>query len=409
MAEKAIWRAGFEVEVVLGHLNIPRFQRELEAGGAMDRASHAYCQAVAALLRQHTGRRWMAPRRSSSKPGYYVISEYGLDPLYWPEDRLAGVELLTPPLPLPEADSVRREIIRAIDEIDGEFNFWPSDVTADCAWHINIDPGEEHNLDPEAFIVGVDELLLLSRNDRLFSKYAGLQRHSVGFSVLRHLDQDPQGKLLRPTLPILLSAHAGRGKSFAANFDKLLRGYLELRHFSAASFFDGPSLIEQLERILPAMEVPFNQTALLGDLFFKKFMVLATWLASTRERISWQVGPFNLMQAEGLVSFDDAPIGTILFDGSAELHLHGRKRYDHIAALRGFELPDVAEAVALLALDLAELRNFGAARKPSSSKVFQNEIVRLANVLKADPELSSDHQLAAVRALAASEPSSTAR
>ncbi|WP_436425871.1 hypothetical protein, partial [Enterococcus faecium] len=88
--------------------------------------------------------------------------------------------------------------------------------------------------DPDRFILGVDELLLLANNDRLFSRYTGLQRHAVGVPLLRHLAQDPEGKFLLGTaLGNLLDASAGRDKGYAANFGKLLKGYLELRHFSA--------------------------------------------------------------------------------------------------------------------------------------------------------------------------------
>src|SRR3546814_17596973 len=68
-----------------------------------------------------------APTKSPQRPGFYVVPEYGLDPLNWPECRLAGVELLTPPLPLDEAEAVRTELYEAIYEIDGDFNFFRSE------------------------------------------------------------------------------------------------------------------------------------------------------------------------------------------------------------------------------------------------------------------------------------------
>ncbi|MFX9858905.1 hypothetical protein ABTP71_18460, partial [Acinetobacter baumannii] len=91
-----------------------------------------------------------------------------------------------------------------------------------CGWHINIDAGDGYRLDPDRFILGVDELLLLANNDRLFSRYTGLQRHAVGVPLLRHLAQDPEGKFLLGTaLGNLLDASAGRDKGYAANFGKL--------------------------------------------------------------------------------------------------------------------------------------------------------------------------------------------
>jgi hypothetical protein len=254
-----------------------------------------------------TGREWTAPLNSPSRPGYYVISEYGLDPLHWPNDRVAGVELLTPPLPLDEADTVRAEIIGAIREMDGDFNFIPSKITEDCGWHINIDAGETQSLGPDEYILGTDELLLLWRNSRLFGPYTGLQRHAAGIAVLRHLQRDPQGALLRfPGLLNLLNKTAGRGKRYAANFDKLERGYIELRHFSAISFFGGQSLVEQLDRIPAAMEIWHNQSSELVEIFLRKFRLLFEWLESIRHRLSWEVGPFTTI-AEGRVLFDGEP------------------------------------------------------------------------------------------------------
>jgi len=218
------WRAGFELEIILGDLGELRFERELRDGEAMDEASPAFCRAFAAKLRERTGRAWSAPSRPPQRPGFYVVPEYGLDPLNWPEDRLAGVELLTPPLPLDDAETVRTELFEAIYEIDGDLNFFADEHTANCGWHINIDAGDGFRLDPDRFILGVDELLLLANNDRLFSRYTALQRHAVGVPLLRHLAHDPTGKfLLGSALGNLLDAHAGRDKGYAANFAKLLK------------------------------------------------------------------------------------------------------------------------------------------------------------------------------------------
>src|SRR3546814_14246483 len=70
---------------------------------------------------------------------------------------------------------------------------------------------------------------------------------------------------------------------------KLLKGYLELRHFSAESFFNGPHLIEQLERIPAAFEVwpahshPFEQA------FRRKFLLLSRWLVRIRGKLEWDL------------------------------------------------------------------------------------------------------------------------
>jgi hypothetical protein len=326
------------------------------------------------------------------RPGFYVIPEFGLDPLHWPDDRFAGVELLTPPLPLDEADAVRKEITSAVDEIDEDFNFIPSDTTADCGWHINIDAMDRHRLDPAAYVVGTDELLILSRNSRLFSSYTGLQRHAVGISLLRHLKSDRQGDILRSTgLENLLNMTAGRNKHYAANFSKLERGYVELRHFSALSFFNGPSLVEQLDRIPTAMEIGINKRSQLTDIFLQKFLVLFEWLEGIRGRITWEMQPSKTI-SQGKVLFEGEPIATLTANGSVKLYLHGPRQYDYIASIEEILLPDIAEAVALLALDLSELRSLGVRRASSPNVGFRQALSRLASRLRRDPTLSSDYQ-----------------
>jgi hypothetical protein len=120
----------------------------------------------------------------------------------------------------------------------------------------------------------------------LFSPYSGLQRHAVGSSVLRHLRSDRQGNVLRSFgLENLLNMPAGRNKHYAANFSKLERGYVELRHFSALSFFNGLSLVEQLDRIPIPMEIGINKQRQLTDIFLQKFLVCSNgWRAQNHIR-----------------------------------------------------------------------------------------------------------------------------
>ncbi len=393
MSANPTWRAGFELEVILGDLGEPRFERELRNGEAMDEASPAFCRAFAAKLRERTGRDWSAPSRPPKRPGFYVIPEYGLDPLNWPEDRLAGVELLTPPLPLDDAETVRSELYDAIYEIDGDFNFCESEHTANCGWHINIDAGDSYRLSPERFIVGVDELLLLANNDRLFSRYTALQRHAVGVPLLRHLAHDPTGKfLLGSALGNLLDDRAGRDKGYAANFAKLLKGYVELRHFSAESFYNGPPLTEQLERIPAAFAVGPAHSHPLEQAFRRKFVLLSRWLERARSKLNWNL-TYGLVAAEGLVHFAGEPLGHVMANGLVELNLLGHGDYEHVATIRDIVLADIPEAVALLSLDLAELHNLGVRQRASRNKSFQRAVLQLASQLRKDPGLSSSAQL----------------
>lgn len=383
MKSDIIWRAGFEIEVVLGDLDDERFHYALQE--SMDIASPAYCQAVAKRLTAATGRRWTAPKTHPAKPGFYVVEEYDLDPLNWPFGRVAGVELLTPPLPLEQAEQVRCEIVAAIDEIDGRFNFRRSEETDNCAWHINIDAGEE-SLEPHKYILAVDELPLLRANNRLFSKYASPQRHAYGVALLRHLRADPQGSLLAGTgLTNLLLNNCGEGKRYACNFAKLERGYVELRHFSALTFFKGPPLAQTLYPITRAFESWAMEEEPMADALRRRTFALREWLDSFRSDLRWETGPMNII-ATGHVFLDEEKIADLTWNGSFDIRLRGRKRYQYIAEMYDVGAMDICDAVGVLALDLAELINLGHGVRSSGSTKFQGLLKDLASRFQA-PEL----------------------
>ena len=150
------WRFGFEIEVVLGALDDPRFF-EFESD-PMDTASPIYCRAVAQALSRMTGYSWIAPMTPKAKPGFYVLPEYDLDPIHFREGIVAGVELITPPLALQEADDLRREIAAAVDALGGWPNFERNDFTEGVGWHVNIDAGPSRELDISNFVLGTNEV-----------------------------------------------------------------------------------------------------------------------------------------------------------------------------------------------------------------------------------------------------------
>ena len=101
--------------------------------------------------------------------------------------------------------------------------------------------------------------------------------------------------------------------------------------------------------------------------------------------------------AQGEVLFDGEPVATLVVNGPVELNLHGPKEFHYIASIREILLPDVPEAIALLALDLVELRGLGARIKSSPNDPFQRAVSRLAARMKSDSTMSSAHQLSVVR------------
>jgi hypothetical protein len=57
----------------------------------------------------------------------------------------------------------------------------------------------------------------------------GLQRHSYGVALLRHLQSSRAACFSIAAVENLISAACEYGKTYAANFDKTALGYLELR------------------------------------------------------------------------------------------------------------------------------------------------------------------------------------
>ena len=80
-------------------------------------------------------------------------------------------------------------------------------------------------------------------------------------------------------------------------------------------------------------------------------------------------------------------------NGLTELNLFGHGEYEYVATIRDIVLSDIPEAVALLALDLAELTNLGIRQRASSNTSFQRAVLQLAGQLRKDPKLSSSAQL----------------
>lgn len=349
----------------------------------MDLASSRYCQAVARKLSELTGVRWSAPVTAKHIPGYYVLPEYDLDPIDFPHGVAAGVELLTPPLPLTSAEAIRHAIVAAIDEMGGVANFSRNAASERAGWHVNVDAGE-HRLDPSRFILASDELHLLAEQGRLNNGSAAPQRHAYGIAVLRYARDERQGSILAGTgITNLLSAYAGRGKRYAANFDKLDRGYVELRHFSAATFFDDDALESLVSRCLGAFEISNELEHIEEERLKRRFSALADWLADNHSLFEHDLAP-SFSMSHGEILFDGQLAARFTVNGTAEITLLGKAKHAAPLSIRDVFYVDLKEAVALLALDVAELRGRGIAKTPLKSARFSQAVDRLAARLRSD-------------------------
>lgn len=377
--DKPTWRAGFELEVILGDLGDPRF--EYCNDDPMDTASPEFCRAVAKRLTELTDYQWRASSEQSKAKGFLVVPEYGLDPLNWYRGMVAGVELITPPLPLQTADTARRQIAEAVEALDGDPAFLPDEVAADCAWHINID-SPDVRLSAGRYAACVDELVLLNKYERLFTEYTGLQRHAYGPTLLRHLRQDSEADLLeRAGLENLLIHRSGRSKQYAANFAKEVVGYLELRHFPAWLFFGEEPLADILAPITKGLEVWPSQTDGFDDRLIKRFVILADWLKEERFQIDVRMNGYGFMFAEGDVYFHDEPLAHLVFNGTGHMVLFEKPGRPGSVAIYDIAYPDVGEAVALMALDLAELKLAGERLGPIANSAFKRGVDRIVRRL----------------------------
>lgn len=373
------WRVGFELELVLGDLGDYRFIAERE--GPMDRASPAFCQTVTKRLREATGYPWSAPRQYPRRTGFFVLDEYDLDPIDWPRSRVAGVELLTPPLPMAEAEGCRQRIIEAIFAIDGAFNFLTGVATERCAWHANVDLPEQP-IYPSAFLASANEFPILANNGRLFSRYAAPQTHAFGIPLLRHLIAERDAALLCWSgIENLLSHHIGKGKRFATNFGKLDSGYVELRHFRSSAFLDEVADLEELlAPLLGALAAPPEDED--NDRLIKTFGTLADWLVSVGDRLGIST-PHDGWQIlwTGALTFDGEPIGYANWNGDLEVILESRTKYEPIAVMRGVQWPDWKLSVAILALQYVQCREMKLVSKRSASPAFSRAMTELSRKL----------------------------
>lgn len=377
------WRVGFELELILGDLGDPRF--EYHARDPMDVASHEYCRAVAIKLSEYTGKRWLAAQKKQHRTGYFVYPEYDLDPLHWPYGLVAGVELVTPPLRMAEAETLRTQIRNWVESVDGDINTYHNHYASNSGWHINIDPGCEHReINESTMLLTADELPVLLSALRYPSKYAAPQRHAYGVPLLRYARSDASRGLLNVALENFLLSYGGRGKGYAMNLDKLGQGYLELRHFGSEWFFRDESLEVIIAPFLAAAEASQGSYRARERNVRQTFDILAKWtdqLAPTL-RCEWQPqSSFVVDRAFGQVYFENDVLADVTWSGSASYSIRVAGGHEG-PTIASQPFPDIALSIAVLALDIAEIRARKLGKIRVSNKAFSQAIDKLSRSLK---------------------------
>jgi hypothetical protein len=376
------WRVGFEIELLLGDLFDERFEKDLD--DPMDVASDDYCRAVAAKLSQATGKRWTAPKKKPARNGYYVYPEYDLDPIEWEWGIVAGVELVTPPLPIAEAEELRRHICDWVIAVDGEINTYPNDLSKTAGWHINIDGGDKVRLNPEDIALCIEEEGILFGANRYPSKYAAPQRHAYGAPLLRHLRGDFPRAQLASDMTNFLRSYAGRSKRYAANLGKLDLGYIELRHYGTERFFSETPLTELIAPFVRSTQANNETRDRAERRLFATFDVLDDWLCGIEQRLACEWLPRSEVVniSHCTTTFDSKPLGDAIWNGDTEFTLEAATGYN-TPSIHEQHPDDFALSLAVLALDIAVIRHDIHDALPLKNASFSRAIDQLGAILSA--------------------------
>lgn len=384
------WRFGFEIEMLFGHLGLDRYK---DLDEAYDIAPLEFCQDVAERISQLTGLNWEGTDSPPNQTGYYVVPEYDLDPISFPGDAIAGVELITPPLRLNEAEELRAAIVEAV-EFEGGF-VWPTEHM-ECGWHVNADPGPEkvRNLSADhalpAFWEGEAEVETLMHSGRYQSSHAKPQHHSYGPRLLTVMN-NPVFPMCQTDLGSFLLEHCGRSKYFATNLGKLEeRGYLELRHFGLNEFMDLSKvsrISELFDSTLRSFTIAPSNSGPFESRLLRRFQLLKTWLDALHGRFEISTTEMSFLRGrEGKITFDGEVLGTVIWNGTAKLYLEHRSLDEdwgeqRLSLLSGMDADDVLSGIAVLALDAVYAERVDCLR-PIKNRSFSDEISKLKELIQ---------------------------
>lgn len=286
------WRIGFEVEMLFGDLGLKRYREVIDLEGGYDVVPMHFCKAIAQRLSKRTGEEWIGTEEPEGQ-GCFVVPEPDLDPSSFSQDTVGGVELITPPRAMAEAEALRDDIIASVTAMkNGYTPHWDEHF---AGWHVNVDKGERDDIAPEYVCAGLWEgaeceleLLIETRRYGNGNRYAAPQHHAYGPALLTAL-QTPPFPLASSDLHGFLHHHCGRSKRFATNFGKLEQGYLELRHLCLFQFMeneDDRSTADYLDTVFKAMTIAPSNSGPYLDRLLDRFTLLAEWLHPLQDRFS---------------------------------------------------------------------------------------------------------------------------
>jgi len=176
--------------------------------------------------------------------------------------------------------------------------------------------------------------------------------------LLRHLQVDSLTELADVGFDHLVSHHCGCGKRYAANFEKLSKGYVELRHFGVVDFLGSSPLSDLMSSPIAAFQMDHASHAELQQRELRRFEILRGWLNDIRSSFSHTLTePSRLASLRsGTITFSGEPAARTVWNGTAKIAVLGKDDYSEVAIIYDQQYPDLIEAFAVLALDIAEIR-----------------------------------------------------
>ncbi|MFX4299813.1 hypothetical protein [Pseudosulfitobacter pseudonitzschiae] len=234
---------GHEVELIFPDMGFP--DGEFVEDGPIDLASKEYCAWIAQHLTTKSNK-WIGLDRDDTDPEHLVVKpEHDLDPEYFIDDQFAGVELVTPPRSLSEAQTLREEISRITSDLVESMSYMCRGPGG-YGWHINLDM-DGKKPDMLDFFLHAPEMAVLIETGRSEIWGCRTLKNSVLRNLLdRRLDRDTSS-LDEEKLRTCLDIASRAGKEHAANFQR--SNYVELRHYGAVDFLHAESLEKIIDRL----------------------------------------------------------------------------------------------------------------------------------------------------------------
>lgn len=374
------YQISFDLDLILGDLGSHHFARHY--GDPMDSASIGYCKVAAHSLAAHSGRAWQGVTDPRGQSGYLIHPQPELDPSGWPKEAVASITLSTPPISIEAAQHVREEIVGWVRSMENHLNEDISNLSCECSWVIKVHSDPATSISVPGLVTAPDELELLVTMHRHSSGVASPQRHAFGPTLLRHIKDGAAMKVLPRDMHGFLFDNCSRDCRTAIDLGSLNDNTIGLRHFASWAFFHRESIPSLIGDFIEAAALTGPEAETVAQRTLEKFKLLGKWL-DTIERL-FQLKVANTaspLPPPTEIIYAGAPAGIMLWDGTARLTLNADKDVESPTIFRQ-NMTDWKEALAVLALDIAEIRAAGLDPLPIENEKLSFEIDRLAQTLR---------------------------